>query len=297
MAMMIPDRSGTDRLSLYADYDSIQRASLAVESSRTLAVSDDVQPGVTVVILTLDKPELIIPLLDELMSAQGEFAEAGLRLQIIVGDTGSRDPSVLEYYGRLPRDRVEVVADLEYQFSRSNNDCVDGRVTCEQLLFLNNDVLLPSAGPLLMMYRRFATPATGVVGLALDFPGGTVQHRGVDFFRKGELFGLPYHPLAGERALHDPDTDWRAVAATGAALMVRTDLFVRAGGFDEHYEAECQDIDLCLTVRRLGFDVRVVDAGPVTHLENATRLTGEEHWQDRRTFVRRWGSFMAGMWS
>ncbi len=295
MAMMIPDRASADRLSLYSDYDSVQRAS-QVRASRALGVAG-LEPGVSVVILTLDKPELIIPLLDTLMAARAEFAEAGLRLQVIVGDTGSSDPVVLEYYRTLPPDRAEVVTDLEYQFSRSNNDCVEGRVACEHTLFLNNDVLLPSGQALLMMHRRFAAPETGAVGLALDFPDGTVQHRGVDFFRQGELFGLPYHPLAGERSIHHPDTDWAAVATTGAALMVRTDLFVQAGGFDEHYTAECQDIDLCLTIRRLGFDVRVVDAGPVTHLENATRLRGEEHWQDRRTFVRRWGSFMAGMWS
>ena len=79
---------------------------------------------------------------------------------------------------------------------------------------------------------------------------------------------------------------------TGAFLMIDSDLFARVGGFDEEYEAECQDIDLCLRVRRLGVKCRVLDAGRLVHIENATRPKGEENWSDRALFLRRWSSYI-----
>jgi GT2 family glycosyltransferase len=69
-------------------------------------------------------------------------------------------------------------------------------------------------------------------------------------------------------------------------------LFAKVGGFDERYAAECQDSDLCLRVNRLGVGCRVLDAGPLVHIENATRPKGEENWLDRALFIRRWSSYI-----
>ena len=103
---------------------------------------------------------------------------------------------------------------------------------------------------------------------------------------------MPYHAGAGEPARHAPGTMRATLAVTGAALMMRTDLWHRLGGLDENYAAECQDIDLCLEVRRLGYRVACFDAGPVVHLENATRPRGETYPTDRRLWLRRWQSFL-----
>jgi hypothetical protein len=31
----------------------------------------------------------------------------------------------------------------------------------------------------------------------------------------------------------------------------------------------------------------------LVHLENATRLTGEENWEDRSLYMRRWSGFVS----
>ena len=74
--------------------------------------------------------------------------------------------------------------------------------------------------------------------------------------------------------------------------MIRRSVWDAVAGLDEAYESECQDVDLCLAVRRLGHEVVVVDAGPVVHLENATRGTDDGSLPDRCRFIRRWSSYV-----
>lgn len=280
-------------LARYPDRDTLGRIDDLADAGRIGPVGDE--PGVSVVILNLDRPDLIVPLLRTLVAGQASFAEHGLGLQVIVGDTGSTDPDVLGCYAELA-DRITVVDGLAYQFSRCNNIAVSGRVMHDHVFFCNNDVVLTSVEPVLALYRAVTASGVGAAGLALDLPDGRVQHIGVDVFRSGDLRGFCYHPQAGEPAAHTPGRVWPAVAATGAALMMPSALFARVGGFDERYAAECQDVDLCLAVRRLGYEVVVVDAGPVVHIENATRAKGEESWPDRRLFMRRWGSYIEAVW-
>ena len=192
-----------------------------------------------------------------------------------------------------PAKSVTVIPNLAYQFSRSNNDVCDGRVGTDRILFLNNDVHLRSAEPLLAMITCMDQhPDVGIVGAVLDFPNGTMQHAGVDVVREGPYRGLPVHFGARKPWDHEIGRSWPVVAATGAALMIRTEIWRSLGGMDEAYERECQDVDLCLSAHRLGYATRVVDVGPLVHEENGTRPVGEEDWADRRLFLRRWQSYI-----
>lgn len=74
--------------------------------------------------------------------------------------------------------------------------------------------------------------------------------------------------------------------------MIRTDLWIDLDGLDDAFEREAQDVDLCLRAARLGWDVEVLDCGPLVHEENGTRPKGEEWWADRRLFLRRWLSYL-----
>lgn len=290
---MPPVRPADHPLARYRDRSTLQRIEDLQHAGAIGPVGDE--PGVSVVILNLDRAALIVPLLRVLTAGVEAFAERGLGLQVIVGDTGSTDPAVLACYDELA-DHIAVVPDLDYHFSACNNTCVAGRVMFDHVLFLNNDVVLESVAPVLALYDAVTAPGVGVAGLFMDLPDGSVQHLGVDVFRSGDLKGLCYHPAAGQRVPHQAGRVWPGVAVTGAALMVDTALFTAVGGFDERYAAECQDVDLCLAVRRLGHEVVVVDAGPVVHIENATRTRGEENWPDRRLFMRRWGSYIEAVW-
>lgn len=254
------------------------------------------RPGLAVAILNLDRPDLLLPLLDVLATGPEAFAAIDMDFQVLVGDTGSTDPAVLERYAQATdQPWLQVHTGLTYQFSRCNNQLLAHASGLDRYLLLNNDIVLPSIDPLVAMAQHFDShERVGVVGLRLDFPDGTVQHGGIDFFAEGEHAGLPYHPGGGSVSEHRPGRAMDLMATTGAALMTRADLWWLIGGLDEAYEAECQDVDYCLAARRLGATVKVLDAGPVVHLESATRETGAHHLADRRLLLRRWRSFLAG---
>lgn len=279
---------------MYADTTNLQRA----EAISTSAPEPPraTRPGLAVAILNLDRPDLLIPLLDVLAEGPAAFAAAGMDFQVLVGDTGSTDPAVLDRYAQAEGEPwLYVHTGMTYQFSRCNNELLAAATDVDRYLLLNNDVVLPSVEPLLAMAHHFDThERVGVVGLRLDFPDGTVQHAGIDFFADGEFAGLPYHPGGGSTSEHRPGRAMDLMATTGAALMTRADLWWLIGGLDEAYEAECQDVDYCLAARRLGATVKVLDAGPVVHLESATRDPGSHHVADRRLLLRRWRSFLAG---
>jgi len=251
-------------------------------------------PGVSVVILNLDRPEYLLPLLDHLRAQGHRARDEGLEIQVIVGDTGSTDRKVLQYYDQHAGE-LTVVRDLPYHFSRCNNLLAFEHARCRALLFLNNDIVFPpGSAPVLEMYRQLeAIPATGVVGAWLFFPDGSVQHGGIDFSRVPEIRGLCYHPHVGARVDADRLSPVSAMpAVTGACLMTRSELFWRVRGLDEDYAVECQDVAYCLALARLGFGALVLDCGRVVHVENGTRPKGQEEWPDRQRFLRKWEAYV-----
>lgn len=285
------------RLAPYGETRNHDRACVAMRQDKPPAVRTR-SPGLSVAILNLDKPELIVPLARALVAAAEGFEARGLGLQILIGDTGSRDAAVRAFYDEAA-DRVEVIRDLRYQFSRCNNVLFFEHARHDTVLFLNNDVVLrEGVAPLFAMLEALAaTPEAGIAGLVMQFADATtLQHGGIDFFRDGAFQGLPHHPDAGTRRALDFFPPVSSVpAVTGACLMIRSSLFEAIGGFEEGYEAECQDVDLCLKARRTGLSTLLIQAGTVLHLENATRPKGEENWADRRLFMRRWSAFVEAM--
>jgi len=289
------DVNRTPLLDPYASADNVRRAEEIVAEPKFCPrrPAPD-EAGVSVLILNLDRPEYIIPLLDHLQAQQCQAKVDGVRLEVIVGDTGSTDPTVLRYYDDHAR-YITVVRDLEYNFSRCNNQLAFDHATCRALLFLNNDIIFPAgSSPVLEMYRQLESDLSlGVVGVWLFFPDGSVQHGGVDFSRTPDIRGFCYHPHA--RAKIDPNAihpSRLSPAVTGACLMTRSKLFWQVGGMDDGYRVECQDIAYCLTLDRLGFRTRLLDGGNIVHLENGTRPRGHEEWSDRQRFLRKWGSYI-----
>lgn len=62
------------------------------------------------------------------------------------------------------------------------------------------------------------------------------------------------------------DTPVEVFWATGAALMVRTDLYEKAGGLDERFFAHMEEIDLCWRLLLMGHTLWCVPASLVYHL-------------------------------
>lgn len=258
------------------------------------------KPGLSIIILTLEKPELIEPLLKNLIIAKKElYNRKKINIEIIIGDTGSTSPEINSIYKTLISD-VTIVRDLTYHFSQCNNLLFSEYVNFDSVLFLNNDIIFEDT--INALYRMYVAlnddQKTGIVGSFLTYPDGRLQHGGVSIIEEGDSKGLCYHPGHGT-VFKKPaiDSVIPIPAVTGACLLIRSDLFVSCGMFDIQYEIEAQDIDLCFQARRLGYQSLLSYPGEVQHLENATRPKGEENNQDRARFVRKWAVFYSEMMS
>lgn len=284
-----------DKLEIYTSNSADRVVEVKADKQQKKMAQPNRRAGMTVVVLNLNKPELIVPLVKQLQRQQTVFDENNLVLEIIIGDTGSTDSKTLACLHALQKlPNSIVVYDLKYQFSRCNNQLAFSHSSCEIILFLNNDIIFADEKSLLEIYKTTKKRTeVGVFGALLFFPDGLVQHAGVDFFRQPELKGLCYHPLG--RSAKTPESFPKyieAPAATGAFLAIRSTLYEEIGGFDEEYTAECQDIALCLAALRHGFTTLTINLGNTIHLENATRPKNEEHWPDRQRFLRKWRSFI-----
>lgn len=186
--------------------------------------------------------------------------------EIIVIDDASTDstPEVVEAFG-------DVITFIRRQtnggFAAACNEGADA-ATGRYVLFLNNDTE-PLEGWLDALVADLVShPRAAVVGAKLLYPDGTVQHAGVVICQDG----WPRHLYQGFEADHPATNRSRAFrAVTAACMLVDRDAFVAAGGFDCAYRNGLEDVDLCLRLGSLGYEVRYCHHSVLVHHESVSR--------------------------
>ncbi|WP_375772809.1 glycosyltransferase [Archangium gephyra] len=252
------------------------------ELERVLA-RDRVKPRLSFLILTKDKPELLIPCVRSIE------AQCTVPYEILIGDTGSTDPAVLAFYQNIPH----TVCHLGfYNFSACNN-LLAARASGEYLVLINNDVELIHTDFAAALDTFSNQPRTGTIGAYLVYKDQRLQHAGVRICPDAPYRGIPEHidklkPLANYPGLAAPR---EVVCVTGALLLISAERYRRMGGLDESFVEEAQDADLGLKVLQEGGTNIVHPALVAYHYENATR-TVKESPHDRELFIRRYGQFI-----
>lgn len=194
---------------------------------------------------------------------------------IVVVDNGSTDPGTLalfKHYQALHDNFSVLRLDIPFNFSRLNNEAA--RIARGNLvLFLNNDTQVTAPDWLSRLAGQALQPGIGSVGAKLYYPDDTVQHCGVLL----GVGGVANHAYLGlSRADNGYFAGTRIVqnfsAVTGACLMIRKDLFLSMGGFNEAQLAVAfNDIDLCLRLREAGYRNVVIPAVTLYHDESKSR--------------------------
>ena len=143
----------------------------------------------------------------------------------------------------------------------------------EYLCLLNDDVeaVTERGGEELVGYLA-ANPSVGAIGPMCLFEDGTIQQNGVILTSVG-----PSHAGAGQSADfggHQMMMRCRreCFCISGAIMLVRKDVYVDVGGFDEALPLNYNDVDFGLRLRERGLTC-VVDPGiRVYHFEGATKV-------------------------
>jgi N-acetylglucosaminyl-diphospho-decaprenol L-rhamnosyltransferase len=119
----------------------------------------------------------------------------------------------------------------------------------ELVLVLTHDAALRAEA--LRRLVAAAEPRFGVLGPALVFAGS----------QRPFSFGGTATPTGalGHRSRRPKEGPVAACAwVDGGTMLIRSEALSETGGFDERLWSYCEDADLCLRIRRAGFDVGVV---------------------------------------
>jgi len=248
-------------------------------------------PRVSIVIPTRDHPGLLAAATDSVLTAT-----TYPNLELIVVDNGSVDPETLALLAILGANaRVRVIRDpAPFNFARLNNEAAR-HATGALLCFLNDDTLAIAPDWLDELASLALREDAGVVGARLLYGDGTIQHSGVVL----GAFALTHHLLQGRpadfRGYHDRGLLTHAVSCvTAACAVVRRDLFVSLGGFDENLPAAYNDVDLCLAAFARGRYNLVVNRPLLHHYESASRgyyYTPQQEAADRAAL-----GYLLGKW-
>jgi GT2 family glycosyltransferase len=91
----------------------------------------------------------------------------------------------------------------------------------------------------------------------------------------------------------------------GADLLVRKDVFMKAGGFDEDFFMYYEEVELCQRIQKLGYKIVSVPAAEIIHLQGVSaenksdelqKWSYKEHWYSKFLyFYKVKGKFHAGL--
>ncbi len=189
-------------------------------------------------------------------------------IEVLVIDDGSTDATEVDLSARQ---------DIRYLRNETNlgfiGSCNRGAREAKGhfLFFLNNDTVV-TEGWLDHLLKTFENvPKTGLVGSKLIYPNGRLQEAGGIIWSDGSgwNWGRMADPSSPEfNFLRDVDY------CSGAAILIRRDLFDEIGGFDERYApAYYEDTDLAFAVRAKGLRVIYQPLSAIIHYEGITSGT------------------------
>jgi GT2 family glycosyltransferase/glycosyltransferase involved in cell wall biosynthesis len=220
----------------------------------------------------------------------------GCAYEIVIADNGSPESDVQRLHNLGNGIRLLELRCNRF-FGEANNIAAEaacGRYICT----LNNDAFV-QPGWLMTLYRAMEeNPDLGAAGPTFLFPDGVLQEAGADV----DADGYPLRFGRGEKQLPAENLTPRFVDyISAAALLLRRDLFMEAGGFDLAYEpAYYEDVDLCFKIQALGRKILYCPEARVVHLEGHS-MNHDAISQRRRKalgdinrdkFVSRWGKYL-----
>jgi GT2 family glycosyltransferase len=233
---------------------------------------------------------IVIPVFNQVdytrrcLEVLSENTPSGL-YEVVIVDNGSTD-GTHELLTQLEGDVRVISNESNLGFAKA---CNQGAAAAggEILLFLNNDTE-PHPGWLEGMLKVLETePKVGALGNKLLFPDGTIQHAGVIFRHNAVAHHWLYQADMADHPLANQQRDFQCV--TGACVAIPRQVFEKVGGFDEGYVNGCEDIDLCLKIRKAGYRVIYTPQSVVTHVSSVSegRLDHDEANLER--LIERWG--------
>lgn len=251
-------------------------------------------PLVSLIVPTRDKAAMLRTCVDSIVR-KSDYSN----YEIVIVDNGSVEQETFDYFGTLADySNVRVLRyDEPFNYSAINNFAM-GAANGEVVGLVNNDIEVINHDWLSEMVSHTLRPEVGCVGAKLYYPNGSLQHAGV-------ILGLSTIARHSHKYFDRSSTGYygRLVlgqnlsAVTAACLLVRKEVYLAAGGFDEKNLAVAfNDVDFCLRVRQRGYLNVWTPFAELYHHESMSRgsdnVAGELERLEREIayMKQRWGS-------
>ncbi len=204
------------------------------------------------------------------------YSNAGIsNFEVIVVENNSKSDEIFDYYSMAQEQfsTLKVVKyDGNFNFSAVCNFGVKAS-SGHHILLLNNDIEIISVDFLREMLSYSCMPNIGAVGAKLYYPNDTVQHAGV-FVGIGGSAGHSHkaHPSKSGGDMYRLATTQNLLAVTGAALMVKRNLYIDHDGLDEdNFAVAFNDVDFCIRLYKSGYLNVMTPFAEAYHHESLSR--------------------------
>lgn len=212
-------------------------------------------------------------LLEEFLPAAAKFTISD-SADLWVADNGSTDDSVEFVKKNFPEVKV-LELEKNYGFAEGYNIAIR-RTDYPFSILLNSDVEVTEGwtSPLVRLLEQ--RPEVGAVMPKLrsyrdremfeyaGAAGGYLDKLGYPYCR-----GRVFDKIEKDEGQYDGEPI-EIAWATGAALCVRTDLYLRLGGLDKDFFAHMEEIDLCCRMIGAGYKIMIEPASMVYHVGGAS---------------------------
>lgn len=201
-------------------------------------------------------------------------------VDIYVADNASTDNSLSLLKEKFPTVKT-VLLDKNYGFAGGYNKAL-AQIKADYFVLLNSDVEVTEnwLQPLLNYMNEHADVAACQPKIKSFYNRDYFEHAGasggfIDYlgfpFCRGRVVGTAEE----DRGQYDTviDVFW----ATGACLLIRSELYNQVGGLDDEFFAHMEEIDLCWRLRSRGFRIVCIPQSTVFHVGGGTLHVEHPH--------------------
>lgn len=204
------------------------------------------QQDVSIIIVSYNTADLIGDCLESVLASRQ------VNCEVFVVDNASRDQSAEIVRKKFPAVRL-IVNEKNLGFGAANNQALR-ECTGRYVVFLNPDTTVEPESFCRMVAFMDAHPQVGLAGPMVFNPDGTRQDS-VSYRYPGHRYGAAdLGSLPGGIA-----------CVLGACQIAGAGLLRELGGFDEDFFLYGEDQDICLRVRKRGFEIGFIDDAVIMH--------------------------------
>lgn len=244
-------------------------------------------PKVSFLIVNWNVREYIVPCVKSIVATTPK----DLPIEIIIVDNASTD-GARDY---LPRECPEarlIFSDENLGYGRANNLAFE-HARGEYVFVLNPDTEMTDSSWAELVRILDDEPQTGIAGPKIFLSDGSIQqtsarradrllhcilfelvglNRTKRYVKKGLMYRYAFYP---------PDEDRYVEAVSGAAMLVRRELYAGIKGFDPEFLHGGEDVFFCTQCRELGYRIKFVEGAHLNHYHNKSGAKASV-----RTYVR-----------